>query len=59
MGKDVRYEAFESIDRGYGTLEEYYIANKEENPLLAGLALYRTRSIPKCGEMFQIAKYEL
>ena len=25
------------IDRDYGTLEEYYIANKEDNPLLAGL----------------------
>ena len=28
---------FESIDRDYEILEEYYIANKEENPLLAGL----------------------
>lgn len=45
---------FESIDRDYGTLEEYYIANKEENPLLAGLVYIERGQFQNAEKCFRL-----
>ena len=45
---------FESIDRVYGTLEEYYIANKEENPLLAGLVYIERGQFQNAEKCFRL-----
>ena len=45
---------FESIDRDYGTLEEYYIANKEENPLLAGVVYIERGQFQNAEKCFRL-----
>ncbi len=45
---------FESIDRDHGTLEEYYIANKEENPLLAGLVYIERGQFQNAEKCFRL-----
>ena len=45
---------FESIDKDYGTLEEYYITNKEENPLLAGLVYIERGQFQNAEKCFRL-----
>lgn len=45
---------FESVDRNYGSLEEYYLANKEEYPLLAGLVYIERGQYQEAEECFRL-----
>ena len=43
---------FESIHKSYGTLEEYYLENKADNPLLAGLIYVERKQYKEAEKCF-------
>lgn len=45
---------FEFVHKDYGTLEEYYIANKEEHPLLAGLVCIERSQYQEAEKCFRL-----
>ena len=45
---------FKSIEKNYGTLEEYYIANKEDNPMLAGLVYIERGQFQNAEKCFRL-----
>lgn len=45
---------FKSIEKDYGTLEEYYIANKEDNPMLAGLVYIERGQFQNAEKCFRL-----